>query len=259
MRLLPRLRRLQRAPRRHLPLPGCLCAAWNRLAVVSPSRQRATPCLAHRVYAPWIADYGQNVKIRDTLNNLLLKTPQNWQTTVGALSTSSNTKAPPVFARSLRSPEFDACTIGLPFFRIESTVVEWDEIKYDVRLLRTWFPFKQHRLLGKLVSFLFAHLCSCRCVQSACRTRACPACRSVRARFELSLSLMPLHRRRLQADAFVRLSCFRPLCEGATGTASFAMVSCNHLNPCTRALPYRSQTMSRRCTSLPYRSRTMSH
>ena len=37
-------------------------------------------------------------KIRDTLNNLILKSPQNWQTSV-----------------------------GLPFFQIEGTVVEWDE------------------------------------------------------------------------------------------------------------------------------------
>jgi len=36
---------------------------------------------------------GQNTKIRDTLNNLILKSPQNWQTTV-----------------------------GLPFFQIEGTV-----------------------------------------------------------------------------------------------------------------------------------------
>jgi hypothetical protein len=35
-------------------------------------------------------------KIRDTLNNLILKSPQNWQTSV-----------------------------GLPFFQIEGTVVEW--------------------------------------------------------------------------------------------------------------------------------------
>jgi hypothetical protein len=39
------------------------------------------------------AYYGKNTKIADTLNNLLLKSPQNWQT-----------------------------SIGLPFFRIESTV-----------------------------------------------------------------------------------------------------------------------------------------
>ena len=39
---------------------------------------------------------GQNTKIRDTLNNLILKSPQNWQTSV-----------------------------GLPFFPIEGTVVEW--------------------------------------------------------------------------------------------------------------------------------------
>ena len=46
-------------------------------------------------------------KIRDTLNNLILKSPQNWQTTV-----------------------------GLPFFQIEGTVVEWDEVKFDVRLMQ---------------------------------------------------------------------------------------------------------------------------
>ena len=50
---------------------------------------------------------GQNTKIRDTLNNLILKSPQNWQTSV-----------------------------GLPFFQIEGTVVEWDEVKFDVRLMQ---------------------------------------------------------------------------------------------------------------------------
>ena len=50
---------------------------------------------------------GQNTKIRDTLNNLILKSPQNWQT-----------------------------SIGLPFFQIEGTVVEWDEVKFDVRLMQ---------------------------------------------------------------------------------------------------------------------------
>ena len=70
-------------------------------------------------------------KIRDTLNNLILKSPQNWQT-----------------------------AIGLPFFQIQGTVVEWcvphapilstaptlnlipiltlirDEVKFDVRLMQ---------------------------------------------------------------------------------------------------------------------------
>ena len=53
------------------------------------------------------AYYGNNLKIRDTLNNLILKSPQTWQTSV-----------------------------GLPFVRIEGTVVEWDEIRFDVRLLQ---------------------------------------------------------------------------------------------------------------------------
>ena len=50
---------------------------------------------------------GQNNKIRDTLNNLILKSPQNWQTSV-----------------------------ALPFFQIEGTVVEWDEVRFDVRLMQ---------------------------------------------------------------------------------------------------------------------------
>ena len=54
------------------------------------SRLRSAPCAD--AYA------GQNTKIRDTLNNLILKSPQSWQTTA-----------------------------GLPFFQIQGTVVEWDE------------------------------------------------------------------------------------------------------------------------------------
>ena len=44
---------------------------------------------------------------RDTLNNLIVKSPQDWQTGV-----------------------------GLPFFAITGTVVEWDEIRFDVRLMQ---------------------------------------------------------------------------------------------------------------------------
>ena len=50
---------------------------------------------------------GQNTKIRDTLNNLILKSPQSWQTSV-----------------------------GLPYFQITGTVVEWDEVRFDVRLMQ---------------------------------------------------------------------------------------------------------------------------
>jgi hypothetical protein len=53
------------------------------------------------------AYYGQNTKIRDTLNNLILRSPQEWQTNV-----------------------------ALPFVRIEGTTVEWDELRFDVRLLQ---------------------------------------------------------------------------------------------------------------------------
>jgi len=53
------------------------------------------------------AYYGQNTKIRETLNNLILKSPQEWHTQV-----------------------------ALPFVKIVGTSVEWDEIRFDVRLLQ---------------------------------------------------------------------------------------------------------------------------
>ncbi len=53
------------------------------------------------------AFYGTNNKIRETLNSLILNSPQEWQTSV-----------------------------ALPFVRIEGTTVEWDEMKFDVRLLQ---------------------------------------------------------------------------------------------------------------------------
>ena len=62
---------------------------------------------AHRTYHFPDAFYGQNTKLRETLNNLILKSPQDWPTGV-----------------------------GLPFVRIQGTNVEWDELKFDVRLLQ---------------------------------------------------------------------------------------------------------------------------
>jgi hypothetical protein len=53
---------------------------------------------AHALSASSQAYAGSNTKIRETLKNLILKSPQSWQT-----------------------------SIGLPFFQIQGTVVEWDE------------------------------------------------------------------------------------------------------------------------------------
>ena len=50
---------------------------------------------------------GQNVRLRDTLNNLVLNSPQNWQTTV-----------------------------GLPFMQLDGVTVEWDEVRFDVRMMQ---------------------------------------------------------------------------------------------------------------------------
>ena len=63
----------------------------------------AQPIPLRRAHPPAVT----TAKIRDTLNNLILKSPQNWQTSV-----------------------------GLPFFQIEGTVVEWDEVRFDVRLMQ---------------------------------------------------------------------------------------------------------------------------
>jgi hypothetical protein len=59
----------------------------------------------HTTYRGWPCC--NHSKIRETLNNLILKSPDEWQTTV-----------------------------ALPFVRIEGTTVEWDELKFDVRLLQ---------------------------------------------------------------------------------------------------------------------------
>ena len=42
-----------------------------------------TVCLSLVLVPTADAYYGQNNKIRETLNNLILKSPQEWQTTVG--------------------------------------------------------------------------------------------------------------------------------------------------------------------------------
>ena len=64
----------------------------------APCRVRATPgsprshlkpkltlycCSLRRTYHFPDAFYGQNTRIRDTLNNLILKSPEEWQTNVG--------------------------------------------------------------------------------------------------------------------------------------------------------------------------------
>jgi len=50
---------------------------------------------------------GKNVHLRDTLNNLILSSPQDWQTTT-----------------------------ALPWMKIEGVTVVWDEVHFDVRLLQ---------------------------------------------------------------------------------------------------------------------------
>ena len=73
---------------------------FRRLECGRAVRRPSEP-VAHRT--PFSADN----RIRDTLNNLILKSPQEWQTSA-----------------------------ALPFTKIEGVVVEWDEMHFDVRLLQ---------------------------------------------------------------------------------------------------------------------------
>ena len=50
---------------------------------------------------------GKNVQLQETVNNLVLNSPQIWQTTV-----------------------------ALPFLQLDGVNVEWDEVRFDVRLMQ---------------------------------------------------------------------------------------------------------------------------
>ena len=99
--LLPSARVLTRLPVR-VPAQGLLRASRNDVPLSRRVRRpergalRSNRAPATTLLTPFPCR--AQTKIRDTLNNLILKSPQNWQT-----------------------------TIGLPFFQIEGTVVEWDE------------------------------------------------------------------------------------------------------------------------------------
>ena len=40
-----------------------------------------------------------------------------------------------------KSPQSWQTSVGLPFFQIEGTVVEWDEVRFDVRLMQRYVCF----------------------------------------------------------------------------------------------------------------------
>lgn len=74
-------------------------AASHRTAPKDVDRTLADACFVRFVRSDFPDAYaGTNTMLRDTINNLVEKEPQSWHTGV-----------------------------GLPFRRIEGTVVEWDE------------------------------------------------------------------------------------------------------------------------------------
>jgi hypothetical protein len=111
---LGRVCRLLGAPRRNLPFSW-----YAALAFLSGLRSGpfSLPVAANAnvVFAtlPKDAYYGKNTKIADTLNNLLLKSPQNWQTTVGEHRFRKRLVHP--CARPVRSSPF-VCSQACPSF-----------------------------------------------------------------------------------------------------------------------------------------------
>jgi hypothetical protein len=75
-------------------------------------------------------------KIRETLNNLILKSPQDWQTGVGLPFVSCCVRTPP---QSSIASDLNCRANNLVLckqVRINGTTVEWDEMRFDVRLLQ---------------------------------------------------------------------------------------------------------------------------
>ena len=70
---------------------------------------------------------------RDTLNNLILKSPQNWQTSVGLPFFQIQGTVRHSFTRAIaQSTPNTSAHSSFSYWQ----VVEWDEVKFDVRLMQ---------------------------------------------------------------------------------------------------------------------------
>lgn len=80
------------------------------------------------------AYYGANTRLRDTLNNLILKSPQSWQTTIGLPFVSiEGTVSWPKKRKHREAAAYQEKILHRP---PSAQVVEWDEIHFDVRLMQ---------------------------------------------------------------------------------------------------------------------------
>lgn len=81
---------------------------------------------------PHVPDPKRSRKIRDTLNNLILKSPQNWQTSVGLpfFQIEGTVRQPSLHTTTEHTEH--ACLLTLHCLQ----VVEWDEVRFDVRLMQ---------------------------------------------------------------------------------------------------------------------------
>jgi len=107
-----------------------------RLQCDSPHR----PCACADAYV------GQNTKIRDTLNNLILNVCSPHHTRQIVAPRTANVRLlTPLRLCVAQSPQTWQTSVGLPYFQIQGTVVEWDEVRFDVRLMRTRSRYSNHQ------------------------------------------------------------------------------------------------------------------
>ena len=78
---------------------------------------------------------GPNAKLRETMINLIVNQPQEWQTSA-----------------------------ALPFVKIEGTNVEWDELHFDVRLMQR-VPVSPNHTAAKVLQFMLTLFVVCSCAQ----------------------------------------------------------------------------------------------
>jgi hypothetical protein len=80
----------------------------------------------------------------DTLNNLILKVPASLAPLPACAHTLPSVYSHHPRSSCAQSPQNWQTSVGLPFFKIEGTVVEWDEIRFDGAHIHTYPAAPSH-------------------------------------------------------------------------------------------------------------------
>ena len=118
----------------------------------------------HPLPVPCRSRFVPLLSVRDTLNNLILKSPQSWR------ERRPLEPASPASAHLSTLLVRAATSVGLPFFQIQGTVVEWDEVRFGELRTSTLRPSSAILTAPSARVQMFA---SC----SGCPMRASAACK----------------------------------------------------------------------------------